>query len=191
MQLMHCVISLSLFGYVFGVIVHENVVFHKVNEITITRARWLVTFVQDLRPFQYFLIKLSHDIGQAANITDLIIDHFTGRSYGRFVGTIKSLRKEVLQDTHACIIQSYSDYRSLGSSDKQSLLPFVGQAFSFLFGTVSEADTENISHGQADLYSNQQDIVHVLEEQMSILNVSRVQIAENRQAIYLVICVNK
>ena len=63
MQLMHCIISLSLFGYAFGVIVHENVVFHKVNEITITRARWLVTFVQVLCPFQYSLIKLSHDIG--------------------------------------------------------------------------------------------------------------------------------
>ena len=194
MQLMRCIISLSLFGYAFGVIVHENVVFHKVNEITTTRARWLVTFVQDLRPFQYFLTKLSNDIEQAANITDVIIDHYTGRSYGRFVGTIKSLRKEVksLQDTQAGIIQSYSDYRSLGSREKRSLLPFVGQAFSFLFGTVSEADIENVRRGLADLYSNQQDIVHVLEEQMSILNVSRVQIAENRQAIVnLVICVNR
>ena len=181
MQLMHCIISLSLFDYAFGVIVHENVVFHKVNEITTTRTRWLVTFVQDLRPFQYFLTKLSNDIEQAANITDVIIDHYTGRSYGRFVGTIKSLRKEVksLQDTQAGIIQSYSDYRSLGSREKRSLLLFVGQAFSFLFGTVSEADIENVRRGLTDLYSNQQDIVHVLEEQMPILNVSRVQIAEN------------
>ena len=119
---------------------------------------------------------------------------YSGQSYGRFVGTIKSLRKEVksLQDTQAGIIQSYLDYRSLGSREKRSLLPFVGQAFSFLFGTISEADIENVRRGLADLYSNQQDIVHILEEQMSILNVSRVQIAENRQAILnLVICVNR
>ena len=31
----------------------------------------------DLRPFQYFLTKLSNDIEQAANITDVIIDHYT------------------------------------------------------------------------------------------------------------------
>ena len=30
MQLMHCIICLTLFDYAFGVIVHEKVVFHRV-----------------------------------------------------------------------------------------------------------------------------------------------------------------
>ena len=45
---MSLLILLSLVVSAVGVIIHENVVFQKVNEITSTRARWLVTFVHDL-----------------------------------------------------------------------------------------------------------------------------------------------
>ena len=62
---------------------------------------------------------------------------------------------------------------------------------SFLFGTLTESDLSNICQAINDLSGNQQTVVHFLEEQMTILNVSRVHIAVNRQALLdLVECLN-
>ena len=54
---------------------------------------------------------------------------------------------------------------------------------SFLFGTISKSHSDDVRRSIIDLSQNQQDIIHVLEEKMTILNVSRVQISENRDAI--------
>ena len=61
---------------------------------------------------------------------------------------------------------------------------------SLLFGTVSDVDLENIRRSVEDLALNQESIIHNLEQSMTILNLSRVEIAENRRAIMdLVQCV--
>lgn len=190
---MHLLISLLLVSYAFGVVIHENVIFHKVNEITTTRARWLVTFVQDLSPFRLFLARVSADIDGVANVTDAIIRHYRGPKQDSFLNTLINLREEVdsLYKTMDGILLSYNYYRSLGSRSRRSVIPVVGRIMSFLFGTISESDLDDVRRGINDLSQNQQEIIHVLEEQMTILNVSRVQIAENRNAIIdLVKCVN-
>ena len=70
------------------------------------------------------------------------------------------------------------------------MLPIIGQAMSPLFGTVSDVDLENIRGSVEGLALNQESIIHNLEQSMMILNLSRVQIAENRRAIMdLVQCV--
>ena len=191
-RMMNLPISLLMVGFAYRVIIHENVIFHKVNEITTTRARWLVTFVQDLSPFKYFLAGIAADINQAANVTDAIISRY-GPKQDSFHETLTNLREEVdsLDRTLNGILQSYTNYRSLGSRTRRSLILGVGSVLSFLFGTLSESDIEDVRRGINDLSKNQQTIIHVLEEQMSLLNVSRVQIAENRNAIIdLVKCVN-
>ena len=190
---MRLLIFLSLIGYAVGVIIHEHIVFQKVNDITSTRARWLISFVQDLRPFRYFLTRVAADIDQVADITDAMIRHYSGAKYESFSNTLKNLREEVesLDGVLTGTLQSYMDYKSLGSRTRRSVLPVVGKIMSFLFGTISESDLEDIRRALNELSKNQLDIVHMLEEQMSILNVSRAQIAENRMALLdLVKCVN-
>lgn len=180
-------------SYAYGVIIHENVIFHKTNEITTTRARWLVTFVQDLGPFKYFLARVASDIEHTANITDAIIDRYDGPKHDNFRATLMNLREEVnsLDKTLTGILQSYTDHAALRSRSRRSIIPVIGNIMSFMFGTISEAEIEDVRRGINDLSKNQQTIIHVLEDQMSILNVSRTQIAENRMAILdLVKCVN-
>ena len=48
-----------------ALIVHENVAFHMINEIALTRSKWLTTFVIDLKPYEHFLTKLSNDLDKA------------------------------------------------------------------------------------------------------------------------------
>ena len=89
------------------------------------------------------------------------------------------------------ILQSYMDYMSLGSRTRRSVLPVVGKIMSILFGIISESDLQDIRRALNELSKNKIDIVHMLEEQMSILNVSRTQIAENRMALLdIVKCLN-
>ena len=187
-------LTLILVGYAYGAIVYENVIFQKVNEITTTRARWLVTFVQDLSPFKYFLAHVSTDIDKVAEVTDAILVHYND-SRPNFQSTLVNLKEEVnsLDKTLEGILQSYTTYRTLGSGSRsrRSLFPMVGRIMSFMFGTISQAEIDDVRNGINQLSRNQQSIIHVLDEQISILNVSRTQIAENRNAIIdLVKCVN-
>ena len=139
------------------------------------------------------MTRVAADIDQVADITDAMIRHYSGTRYESFSNTLKNLREgvESLDGVLTGTLQSYMDYKSLGSRTRRSVLPVVGKIMSFLFGTISESDLEDIRRALNELSKNQIDIVHMLEEQMSILNVSRAQIAENRMAILdLVKCVN-
>ena len=50
-----------LFGLIEAFVINENVVFHKENEVSITRSKWLFTFVIDLNPYKNFLSRLALD----------------------------------------------------------------------------------------------------------------------------------
>ena len=44
-----------------AVIVKDNVVFYKTNEVSTTRAKWLATLVIDFNEFDYFMSKVAED----------------------------------------------------------------------------------------------------------------------------------
>ena len=116
--------------------------------------------------------------------------HFTA-----YHSTFKCLNDEIglLNDTCKAIKDDFVDYQSLQSDherSKRSSLTIIGQAMSLLFGTVSDLDLEMIQRSVHDLVTNQESIIHDLEQSMTLLNLSRIQIAENRQSIMdLVECV--
>ena len=63
---------------------------------------------------------------------------------------------------------------------------------SSLFGTLSQNDLDNINRNINILSDNQENIIHDLEMSLSILNITKMQISENRRSIMdLVICIQK
>ena len=54
-------LMLLFFGLVNSAQVKRNVIFQKVNEITTTGSRWLITFVIDLDPYEKLLSTLRDD----------------------------------------------------------------------------------------------------------------------------------
>ena len=54
---MRLIIVSVLFGLTAHLVMKENVIFQKVKEVTTVRARWMVTFVEDLLPFEGFRIR--------------------------------------------------------------------------------------------------------------------------------------
>ena len=62
-----------LFGLTEAFVINENVVFHKENEVSITRSKWLFTFVIDLNPYKNFLSRLALDVENAAIVARNLI----------------------------------------------------------------------------------------------------------------------
>lgn len=180
-------------GVTGAVFISENVIFQKTNEVTITHAKWLASFLIDLEPFNGFLDKLENDIQIAMVTANTIIGKFRGKDKQAYWTTLMALKKEVeyLTESRNYIVNGLVEYKLLRRREKRSLLPIIGEAAGWLFGLVTEADLANIRKNIKNLAINQRDIMHVVHESISILNMSRIEIAENRQAIAdLLISVN-
>lgn len=175
-------IFIAVTGSVF---INENVIFQKTNDITVTHAKWLASFVIDLKPFNMFLDKLSEDISTAMLTSNTVLHKFKGKNMTEFSTTLLALQKEVayLNETRNFICEGIKEYRLLPRRERRSLIPIIGEALSWAFGLISEKDLTNIRKNINNLAENQQRIMHVVHESISILNMSRIEISENRHAI--------
>ena len=63
---MNFLITCFLLGLKEALLINENVIFHKENEVAITRSKWLFTFVIDLNPYKNFITRLAIDVENAA-----------------------------------------------------------------------------------------------------------------------------
>ena len=94
---------------------------------------------------------------------------------------------ETLRETYFGVNARLAAYHALQPRNKRSLVPFIGQALSFVFGTVSEGDLGAIRRNLHILRINQVGLAHVVQESLSLINVSRARIAENRQTLNLIV----
>lgn len=176
---------------------YENVVFHRTNDVFVHDASWTVTFVHDLKAFQLLIDKINNDLERTDNLLKATIDFYEKGSVPGYAETFKSLHIEVdmLTDVHNSIYGSFAEYQSLASHDhmtKRSLLPVIGELMSSLFGTVSESDLENINRNIKTLATNQKQIIHDVSISLSVLNLTRTQVVENRRSIMdLIIVIQK
>ena len=91
----------ALIGYTSCLVVHENVVFHKTNEVSFNHARWLVTFIHDLRPFEVFINKISKDLESSNEIMLTLTEWYRQHNFTTYHSTFKSLNDGIglLNDT--------------------------------------------------------------------------------------------
>ena len=128
--------------------IKENVVFEKVNEITTTRSRWLVAFVIDTDPYQKVLDKLSDSFqGIKTSLTEawgeLSNLNFLARNRLNNVLTLLYKERQNIKRSRDFLREELDEIHSMHRS-KRSLIPIVGKALSFLFGTLSESDIDSI-----------------------------------------------
>ena len=72
---MNLIVLSLLAGICQAVLIHENVVFYKTNDITTTPARWMITMVIDLNPFDLFINEIHRDI-QNAGVAKAIVEYY-------------------------------------------------------------------------------------------------------------------
>lgn len=184
-------------GHIFGLFTSENVIFQKTNEVFINDAHWAVTFVHDLKPFKTLINQIKSDLTRTDEIMRYRTNFYRNTNRTGYEETFRSLHVEVdiLTDTYNSIYDSFDDFQSLSvdnQRNKRSLIPIVGQLMSTLFGTVSENDLDNINRNIKALASNQKQIIHDLDVSLSVLNLTRMQVAENRRSIMdLIVVIQK
>ena len=98
------------------------------------------------------------------------------------------LRNEltVLESMHVDIVTSFNNYKLLREPEKRvkrGLFNFIGDIMGSLFGVLTEADVEKIQRNVRKIAQNQMDLTHILKESISVLNVTRLEVKENRQKI--------
>ena len=159
--------------------------FHKEGEVAISRSKWLFTFVIDLNPYENFLMRLVVDTKNAAIVARNLVQFYDTPRWQGFLNSFICLQKEIqaLQDTSGYLIRSFVDVRIIKSRSKRALLPIIGKALHFLFGTLTSADVKRFAIIINILAQNQKEMSHHVEESLSIVNTSRVQIYKNRQSI--------
>ena len=172
-----------------ALIVHENVAFHMINEIALTRSKWLTTFVIDLKPYENFLTKLSNDLDKARTAAHTIDQFYEAPSKQDFRSVIAGLRAEIatLQKDQMNLVESYIDLHAIHTRIQRSLIPIIGKGLSFLFGTATEADLKVIHNNIDKLVNNQEEMAHVIDENISVINITRVEMSQNRQTLNKII----
>ncbi|CAC5415478.1 unnamed protein product [Mytilus coruscus] len=176
--------SNTSFGFGELAFISDNIVFDKVNTVTTTRSKWLVTFIIDLKPFEGFLNRISHDMVKSSALAQTVLRRYEQPGKEHFYNTFSNLEQEfnLLMDMHRSITDSFDDFKTL-HRHRRSVLPFIGSAMSFLFGTLTEDDINLIKGNVRTLAQNQKKISHILTENLSILNITRLEVSQNRDAI--------
>ena len=177
-----------------GSLMHENVFFHRMGGFSMSRSKWLVSFVIELSTYERFLDRFTRDINKVAIMTDKVLNatgtpgHSILRNDYKIV--LDGMRGDILfvEGVHADILEIFSDYRLLKETDGQSrrklkIFSFIGDIMGELCGVMHHDDINGIQRNMHKFAANQDTLMHVVEESISVLNVSRMEIKENRQRL--------
>ena len=149
--------------------------------------KWLMSFVIDLSTYERFLDRLTRDINKVAIMTDKVLNATgtPGHSILRnaYKISLDGMRGEisVVKRVHADILESFSNYRLLKETDGQSrckrkIFSFIRDIMGELFNVMTHDDISGIQKNVHKLAANQDTLMHVVEESISVLNVSRMEI---------------
>ena len=139
-----------------------------------------------LATFSHLICQIQSDLKCTDEIFMAITKAYQGQNITGYVETFKSLHVEVelLTDEYTFVYNNFDEYQTLSyKRNERSLIPITGQLMSTLFGTVSENDLDIINRNIKALANNQGQIIHDLDVSLSVLNLTRVQVAENRRSI--------
>ncbi len=183
------VILVILLGSSCAFQVAENVIFEQTREISVVRSKWIFSFFVDLKSYRKHMERIhSNLVITQMNLGQVIIERRKQNSthylpmFQKQMTEIKSL-KGFLQAAQQDLKDILILQRSRTQRVKRAVLPIVGKALSWLFGTVSKAELRRIKQHMRILADNQEQIVHVLDDTVSILNSTNIEVRKNRHAI--------
>ena len=98
----------------------------------------------------------------------------------------EDFRRELrtLKGTHDYMVTELDEIMSLRDErrprNKRALIPVVGEGLRRVkFGTATKSYVREINRNLKTLASNQDELIHIAEESLSILNVTRVEVKQN------------
>ena len=160
--------------------------FDKTAEVTLTRSRWLISLVLDLSAYDNYMSALEVNADQILNGTKHLQTVFTegklSAKYINFVLVSSKLRLEV-ESLKRSYNEIYDQLKGYSLLKKRAILGFLGEISSVLFGTVSQSQLEQVKSNINSLRLNQNKIIHVVTQSLTLINTTTVQLQETRHKV--------
>ena len=163
----------------------ELVLFHPVDNITTSVSSWVITTAIDLQPYE---IALNNVLSYVLNVRSglrSVLHNFNNNDH-RYAHIARMTKEDLTSIINEITLTQNEAYNLTNHTKKprtkRSILP-LGGLFNFLCGTADQKDIDMIKQQVKDLYSNQLAERKVLEDIISVTNISRGLINENRLKI--------
>ena len=158
----------------------ESVIFQPVDEIQTSKSSWIISTAVDFTPY---LRSLNSVYDYGTRVKETIFDFKTTfyNQHERYTFSLNMTIDDLnlaLDEIVNIQTEASNLIDHISNRNKRSLSSFGG-LFSFLFGTASEDDLNSIKADIKQLYQNQMDQTNVLNDIISITNVSKGLINEN------------
>ena len=175
--------------------VQEHIIFNKIQEISTSNAIWKLTLVSDLQPYDDIFEQTLLYIRKINKVTvHTIAAHNKGQP-SEFSVHFSVVQNELkfINKTRNEIFKKFIQYQTLGRVKKyntmrktRAIIPIIGQIYGTLFGLSTEKDLSDIRRAINELSDNQQNIKHVIEDSLTLINKSYDEIRTNRERINLI-----
>ena len=158
--------------------VTESVVFHPVDQIYNSISSWIITTAIDFNPYKDALFSINQ---YALKVSQSLISysesfHSSDPRYSLLLNMTTDNINSVLHEITSTQVEALNVidhiHKSKDISTKRSLLPFCG-LFNFIFGTADDNDVRSMKQEIQKLYDNQISQSKVLNDVISIANISR------------------
>ena len=173
----------------------ESVIFHPVEQIQTSKTSWIISSDIDFGPYSEAMANIrnySTFVRNSIHIFSGSLRDVTDRRHQRLL----NMTWHDVNNTADSLDQIYTNFVNLvkimksqtlnHKISKRSILPLQG-ILSFLFGTVDKRDLDEVKRNVKILYDNQIKQGEVLDDTISITNISRALITENRHMINSII----
>ena len=151
-------------------------------------GKWVVTFVNDLNYITQYYTQIRSNLQNIRNMAKAVRTILSGKDHQEsYITAIESQfwkckdQLALLESKHTAFFRQMSTFGKMNRR-KRALLP-LGNFFKFLFGTGTDEDVATIKTQVQNLMRSQNTVLHSVEKGISIMNLTRSEIAENREAI--------
>ena len=164
--------------------VTESVLFHPIDQIHMSISSWILTTAIDFLPYHIALDRVYHYIYNVKISINQAFRDFQHEDpkYNQLLSmTLNDLSSAVDQIliTRTKVIDLIEHMNNdKNNKHKRSLLP-LGDLFNFLFGTADQKDIDHLKQQVKELYENQVDQEEILNDIISVGNISTGSINQN------------
>ena len=151
-----------------------------------TYHHWTVHLPIDTRTPAVFAEKLEHRIARFKTKFTDELSQYRQKAQDGLIDTLwnKFLKESKLLDKEMTTTRSVlAHFGKSKSRSKRSLLPFVGDALETLFGTVTSKDLDEVLSRVNDLSDAQGGILSVVDNAVTLINQTVVDVTNNRQTL--------
>jgi len=162
------------------------------NTIYMKHSNWVISIVNELDPYEKHTLDIKAQLDQFSEAFATYSTNISrNSSLNIWPESIKFLTKaeENFRGEYFEIQSLYQsvrylvDMRLVNGRNKRAVIPFIGSVMSYLFGTISEDDIVDIREKMSKLEANQEKTTHILDESLTVINLTYEGVKANRKVI--------